>query len=59
MLPLRLLSVPAFTAGNVTAFLMSGAIFAAAFLTFQYFQLVAATRRSPPASTCSPGSRRR
>ena len=40
MLPLRLLSVPAFTAGNVTAFLMSGAIFAAAFLTFQYFQLV-------------------
>ena len=40
MLPLRLLSVPAFTAGNVTAFLMSGSIFAAAFLTFQYFQLV-------------------
>jgi MFS family permease len=40
MLPLRLLSVAAFTAGNVTAFLMSGAIFAAAFLTFQYFQLV-------------------
>jgi EmrB/QacA subfamily drug resistance transporter len=40
MLPLRMLSVPAFTAGNVTAFLMSGAIFAAAFLTFQYFQLV-------------------
>ena len=40
MLPLRMLSVPAFTAGNVTAFLMSGSIFAAAFLTFQYFQLV-------------------
>jgi EmrB/QacA subfamily drug resistance transporter len=40
MLPLRMLSVSAFTAGNVTAFLMSGAIFAAAFLTFQYFQLV-------------------
>jgi EmrB/QacA subfamily drug resistance transporter len=40
MLPLRLLRVPAFAAGNVTSFLMSGAIFAAAFMTFQYFQLV-------------------
>jgi EmrB/QacA subfamily drug resistance transporter len=40
MLPLRLLRVPAFTAGNLTSFLMSGAIFAAAFMTFQYFQLV-------------------
>jgi EmrB/QacA subfamily drug resistance transporter len=40
MLPLRLLQVPAFTAGNLTSFLMSGAIFAAAFMTFQYFQFV-------------------
>jgi EmrB/QacA subfamily drug resistance transporter len=40
MLPLRLLRVPAFAAGNATGFLMSGAIFAAAFMTFQYFQLV-------------------
>jgi EmrB/QacA subfamily drug resistance transporter len=40
MLPLRLLRIPAFTAGNVTAFLMTGAIFAAAFMTFQYFELV-------------------
>jgi EmrB/QacA subfamily drug resistance transporter len=40
MLPLRLLRIPAFTAGNITAFLMTGAIFAAAFMTFQYFELV-------------------
>jgi EmrB/QacA subfamily drug resistance transporter len=40
MLPLRLLGIPAFTAGNLTAFLMTGAIFSAAFMTFQYFELV-------------------
>jgi EmrB/QacA subfamily drug resistance transporter len=40
MLPLRLLRIPAFTAGNLTAFLMTGAIFSAAFMTFQYFELV-------------------
>jgi EmrB/QacA subfamily drug resistance transporter len=40
MLPLRLLRLPAFAAGNVTSFLMSGAVFAAAFMTFQYLQLV-------------------
>jgi EmrB/QacA subfamily drug resistance transporter len=40
MLPLRLLRVPAFAAGNTASFLMSGAIFAAAFMTFQYLQLV-------------------
>jgi EmrB/QacA subfamily drug resistance transporter len=39
MLPLRLLRARAFTAANVTGFMMSGAIFAAAFLTVQYFQL--------------------
>jgi EmrB/QacA subfamily drug resistance transporter len=39
MLPLRLLRVPAFAAGNATAFLMSGAIFTAGFLVTQYFQL--------------------
>jgi EmrB/QacA subfamily drug resistance transporter len=39
MLPLRLFRVRAFSAANVTAFLMSGAIFSAAFLTSQYFQL--------------------
>jgi EmrB/QacA subfamily drug resistance transporter len=40
MLPLRLVGIPAFTAGNLTAFLMTGAIFSAAFMTFQYFELV-------------------
>ncbi len=39
MLPLRLFRVRAFTAANVTGFMMSGAIFSAAFLTAQYFQL--------------------
>src|SRR5262245_62488261 len=34
------LRVPAFATGNVTPFLMTGSIFAAAFMTFQYFQLV-------------------
>jgi EmrB/QacA subfamily drug resistance transporter len=38
MLPLRLLRIRAFAAGNATAFLMSGAIFAAAFFVAQYFQ---------------------
>jgi EmrB/QacA subfamily drug resistance transporter len=38
MLPLRLLRIRAFAAGNATAFLMSGAIFAAGFLVAQYFQ---------------------
>ena len=38
MLPLRLLRIPAFAAGNATAFLMSGAVFAAGFLVAQYFQ---------------------
>jgi EmrB/QacA subfamily drug resistance transporter len=40
LLPLRLLGIPAFTAGNLTGFLMTGAIFSAAFMTFQYFELV-------------------
>jgi len=39
MLPLRMLRIRAFTAANLTGFLMSGAIFSAAFLTVQYFQL--------------------
>ena len=39
MLPLRLLRVRAFAAGNVTAFLMTGSTFAAAFFVAQYFQL--------------------
>lgn len=39
MLPLRLFRVRAFSAANATAFLMSGAIFSAAFLTSQYLQL--------------------
>ncbi len=39
MLPLRLFRSRTFSAANVTAFLMSGAIFSAAFLTSQYFQL--------------------
>jgi EmrB/QacA subfamily drug resistance transporter len=38
MLPLRLFASRGFAAANVTAFLMSGAIFAAAFLISQYFQ---------------------
>jgi MFS family permease len=38
MLPLRLLRIWAFAAGNATAFLMSGAIFAAGFFVAQYFQ---------------------
>ena len=39
MLPLRLFRVRAFTAANLTGFFASGAIFSAAFLTAQYFQL--------------------
>jgi EmrB/QacA subfamily drug resistance transporter len=39
MLPLRLFRSRTFSAANVSAFLMSGAIFSAAFLTSQYFQL--------------------
>jgi EmrB/QacA subfamily drug resistance transporter len=39
MLPLGLLRVREFAAGNATAFLMSAAIFTAAFLVTQYFQL--------------------
>ena len=38
MLPLRLLRVRAFAAGNATAFLMTGSIFAAGFFVAQYFQ---------------------
>jgi MFS family permease len=38
MLPMRLLRVRAFTAGNATAFLMTGSIFSAAFLVAPYFQ---------------------
>ncbi len=38
MLPLRLLRIRAFAAGNATAFLMSGAIFSAGFFVAQYFQ---------------------
>jgi MFS family permease len=39
MLPLRLLRIRAFAAGNATAFLMSGSVFAAGFFVAQYFQL--------------------
>jgi EmrB/QacA subfamily drug resistance transporter len=39
LLPLPLLRVRAFAAGNATAFLMTGATFAAAFFVAQYFQL--------------------
>jgi EmrB/QacA subfamily drug resistance transporter len=39
MLPLRLLRIPAFAAGNASAFLMSGSIFGGAFMVSQYFQL--------------------
>ncbi len=38
MLPLRLLRIRAFAAGNATAFLMSGSVFSAGFLVAQYFQ---------------------
>jgi EmrB/QacA subfamily drug resistance transporter len=38
MLPLRLLHIRAFAAGNATAFLMTGATFGAGFLVAQYFQ---------------------
>lgn len=38
MLPLRLFRNATFTAANVTAFLMAGAIFSAAFLVAQYMQ---------------------
>ena len=38
MLPLRLFASRAFAAANLTAFLMAGSIFAAAFLIAQYFQ---------------------
>lgn len=39
MLPLRMLRIRAFTAANLTGFCTSSAIFSAAFLTVQYFQL--------------------
>ncbi|MGI8561986.1 MAG: DHA2 family efflux MFS transporter permease subunit [Candidatus Dormibacter sp.] len=39
MLPLRLFRSRSFTVANCTGFLMSGAIFSAAFLMAQYFQL--------------------
>ena len=39
MLPLRLFRVRAFAVGNATTFLMTGAIFAAAFFVTQEFQL--------------------
>jgi EmrB/QacA subfamily drug resistance transporter len=39
MLPLRLFRSRTFSAANASAFLMSGAIFSAAFLTAQFFQL--------------------
>jgi EmrB/QacA subfamily drug resistance transporter len=39
MLPLRLFKSRTFSAANAAGFLMSGAIFSAAFLTAQYFQL--------------------
>jgi EmrB/QacA subfamily drug resistance transporter len=39
MLPLRLFTSRTFSAANAAAFCMSGAVFAAAFLTAQYFQL--------------------
>jgi EmrB/QacA subfamily drug resistance transporter len=38
MLPLPLLRIRAFAAGNATAFLMSGSVFAAGFFVAQYFQ---------------------
>ena len=39
MLPGRLLRIRAFTAANATGFLQSAALFSAAFLAAQYFQL--------------------
>ncbi|HUY77326.1 MAG TPA: DHA2 family efflux MFS transporter permease subunit [Ktedonobacterales bacterium] len=39
MLPLRLFRSQSFSAANITGFLMSGALFGAAFLVTQYFQL--------------------
>jgi EmrB/QacA subfamily drug resistance transporter len=39
MVPLRLFGIRAFAAGNATTFLMSGAVFGAAFLVIQYAQL--------------------
>src|SRR5436190_8412621 len=39
MLPARLLRIRAFTAANATGFLQSAALFSAAFLAAQYFQL--------------------
>jgi EmrB/QacA subfamily drug resistance transporter len=39
MLPLRLFRSRTFSAANISGFLMSGAIFSAAFLTSQYFQM--------------------
>jgi EmrB/QacA subfamily drug resistance transporter len=38
LVPLGMLRVPAFSAGNATAFLMSGAIFGGALIVTQYFQ---------------------
>ena len=40
MLPMRLFRSRSFSAGNVTAFLMAGTIFSAAFLIAQYMQFV-------------------
>src|SRR4029077_11253630 len=43
MLPLRLFRSPTFAAAGATAFLMSAALVAAAFLASQYFQFVDGT----------------
>ena len=56
MLPLRLLRIRAFTAANATGFLQSAALFSAAFLAAQYFQLgLRLTPRSAPGCGSCPG----
>jgi EmrB/QacA subfamily drug resistance transporter len=59
MVPLRLLAVRDFTIGNVTTFLMSGAIFAGGLLVTEESSSRATTRRSEPGCAYSRSSRRR
>ena len=59
MIPLGLFRRASFSAAVAAGFLTGAAIYAAAFLTSQFFQLAAATRRWQPGCGSCPGPRRR
>jgi hypothetical protein len=59
MVPLRLFAVRDFAIGNLTTFLMSGAIFAGGLLVTEEFQLARHYRRLAPGCDCFRSSPRR